>query len=379
MEGTQPCPTIRPLLIIKAGPTGAGKSTLENTVFESLRIDQKKLLRYPFETGQVDQSTYEPAREETGITPGAIAEALDDNNVLYQISIDDIIEKNPEYIREVKKILTENPTCIERIMAILEKKDREESGIMQGAKEEAFDEVQYLSCISEKFKKAYDSVVSPPQTLPSFQEGEKYCSDPLEITTRITCYDLNDNLLKKYIEEKKNISIEVTGENDINWIFENFFTTEIVKCYDVYLIYSLVKKEVLKRRILSRFKLSLSRFKLSSKDFLSRQSLNAPRFPNIYNLDKKIEVIKNKLISIINRTANYPIERLFVVDNSSDSQKIIYDSNDSNDSNGIIDIIKAFGGKKSKFKQGRKRKTKKKGQRKRKTKKRGQMKVLQSR
>ena len=183
--------------------------------------------------------------------------------------VDDLIENNDEYKNKIKELLKDNSKL-------------------------------------ELFEKAY------------FDVRQKYDYDRV-----------NDDKIKKYIKNKKNIILETTGKNIPKWILSRNW---IPINYDIIIAYSLVSvKNLIKR--------NKQRFENSMKQFMDDNNAIAPRMPNIDKaiIKENVKNIRHTLIKLYKKcivTHNIEIcngvkiNKLLIFDNNYKDMKLIYDDNE---------------------------------------------------
>ena len=221
---------------------------------------------------------------------------------LSKILIDDLIEQDPKYKKKVKGIISAvQNDCQENTECIRNKYTTPESTLLK------------------KFENAY------------FETRRSHgCLSNTEDITIPTCDELNDEILKASIENRKHIVLETTGGYIPKWILNhNWIPSE----YTIVFSYTLVSLENLILRNKSRAYKGISNFQKNDTN-------PAPRFPDCSReeLEKKVTHLKNVLIDLysscvfshdVNKCGTSKINRLLVFDNNN-SLHIIFDSNDNN-------------------------------------------------
>jgi hypothetical protein len=131
----------------------------------------------------------------------------------------------------------------------------------------------------------------------------------------IVCNDLNDLMLTTAINNKQNIVLETTGENNIDWLFPMLDKSS--KKYNIYHVFIRINLEQFLKR-------NTGRAFIQFNNYISNTANNAPRLPNIskevYNEKiKKIEenyekyksLYKDKLnIKLLTLDGNLSIDKI---------------------------------------------------------------------
>jgi hypothetical protein len=256
--------------IITAGPTGSGKTDLIKKTLDVLGLPE---------------------------------------NIEYEkFLIDDLVENDEEYKKEILKIINEIDDKCNNDCETNNNNNNEDCKI--NCKKETFENPD--DDLFEKFNKAY-----------------------FDVRNDIGCKTINnkgyncDELLDSLIQNSKSnvIIFETTGINIPKWLLNK---TYIQDDYQLVLSYSLVESKKLVVRNKSRAYNSIIHFIEDTKK-------PAPRLPDVSekSFREKINTIKDILIDIHKscilkydntKCGDVKINRLIVSDNNGESHKIIYDS-----------------------------------------------------
>ena len=246
------------------------------------------------------------------------------NEPYVKILIDDIVENNAEYKREIKKIIHK--------VSILCREERREC-----LDEDCFycNESWYYNNPTESLYKDFKDAYFGVRT-------KKNCNG---INPEWTCDELNNHYLKTAINQRKNIVFEFTGQYIPDWLFSKKYlgddNREKHSPYSIVVSCSVVNFENLSERNKSRASKAVAQFKQDNNQ-------PAPRLPNVspHYLQGTMTQYKKILkqlykVCMLNQReeeeeklncGDAPINRLLVYDNNGRSLKLIFDSNISNQS-----------------------------------------------
>lgn len=228
------------------------------------------------------------------------------NEPYVKILIDDIVENNLIYKREVKKIISKiERYCREKRVHCLD--------------EDCFfcDEDWYYNnppkFLYDDFKNAYFNARS-----------RKNCNG---INPNWDCNELNDHYLMQAIFERKNIVFEFTGQYIPTWLLTS---AKLTTPYNIVVSCSVVNMENLARRNKSRASLAVRKFKENENE-------PAPRLPDVSvkELKKNMKQYKNILNEMytdciesysVEKCGDRQINRLLVFDNNGRDLSLIFDS-----------------------------------------------------
>lgn len=239
-------------VIVAMGPTGSGKTKLADAAARELQIEEA----CPLE----------------------------------RVMVDDLIESNPVYRRNVLDILLFH---------------------RRGRTEEQFKDFMTNppDALYEAFDKAYYAA-----------RGEKPC---MEVLHEGNCNDANDTRLAVAITQKKNIVLEMTGEHSLEWIgeFVNTRRTSGVT-YEIVYAYNLVKFDNLVKRNKTRA------YTAAIKFLEDPEHRNAPRLPNVTKDSKcvflrKVIAIQKGIINNAEKATTAGMDRMILFDNNHSSLRLL--------------------------------------------------------
>lgn len=254
----------KPYLIITAGATGSGKTRLMQETIEMLGLDPRTVVR---------------------------------------ILVDDLVENNEQYRRQVQGIMHKIEELCESSLdaALCERESYEQP-----------------SCdVIKQFASAYFSTRDAPGCLP----------EPEYAT--LNCDQVNDLMLKAAVREQKNIVFEFTGQYIPSWLLN----TELIgTTYRIVFTYSFVKAHTLMRRNTARAYEAIERFK-------ENPFSPAPRLPDVSlgHFRGVTLKLRNVLVEMYvdcileynpKKCGDRRIDRLLLFDNNGSAAdfRLIYDS-----------------------------------------------------
>lgn len=228
--------TSKPTFIIMIGPAGSGKGYILPYIINSLYQN------------------------------------LDRNNFKSSL-IDDLIESNQDFIDMSSDCVRKNYS-LEELNSLENNIDKIIDAIMNDNKENQ--EMNKLIDTSKELTDIY------------FAIRESYHFDKI-----------NDNLIKKYIDDSENIVFETTGFGNIKWIFDDTYIGK--NKYNVIMVYPYVNNYDVIRQALSRFINQAKKIILSNKNHWCR-------LPNLTMLYNSISNIQDNIIALLNECIDNKIE-----------------------------------------------------------------------
>lgn len=239
-------------VIVAMGPTGSGKTRLADEAARVLKIDEA----CPLE----------------------------------RVMVDDLVESNPVYRRNVLEIL---------LFYRRGKTEEQFKGLMTNPSHElyaAFDNAYYTA------------------------RGEKSC---MEVLHEGDCNDANDTRLAVAITQKKNIVLEMTGEYSLKWIgrFVNERRMSGVT-YEIVYAYNLVTFDRLVERNKTRA------YTAAIKFLEDPEHRNAPRLPNVADdpngvFLRKVIAIRQGIINNAKNATTVGMDRMILFDNNCSDLRLL--------------------------------------------------------
>lgn len=294
---------MKSVFIITIGPAGSGKSSIIG-----------KLMKYINKYyHNINPDNYESA------------------------SIDDHVEKDENYIRDISNTIVND---------IFLDNDIKDYVIKNSHKQNSDIEIEnYIN----NHKAGIDSLNSITQKMTNIY---------MEI--RKGYYDTNNNNLKNWINERKNIIFETTGQNSLDWLFDgDFFTKDNIDDYLIIMAYPYVEKKEILSRALNRFakrvKFIYDNYYHNGifdveeyiRDVTNKRTINnirtePPRLPFIFYgtnpLTLSVDAIQNNIIGIMKKCIKTDDNKSAITDTKIRIDKFLaYDVN-SRDVKLMIDI-----------------------------------------
>lgn len=293
----------QPYFIILGGPTGSGKSLLPHLILNYLR--KTNGVKYHFKKIMIDDYIeYNPLYKDS------INHIINDFNcVPFKTGKGhtcDVVTPSPDLANAFSEsyfTVRRNDKCYGKYTE--EMKVKAIDAMYENIKK------KYKELYGKKFenneenKRKYDEET---ETLKKYYNDyyEKNCEQQYKLD------------IEKYLNRKENIIVETTGKKIPIQLIELAEQHN----YNIIITYILVNKNELHKRIIERFKLALSNFRLD-------YNKKAPRFPNIS--DEIINNIKETLIKLRNDCLDTTeaLEGCGLINRNSKINLLIYDNTDN--------------------------------------------------
>ena len=234
-----------------------------------------------------------PTASGKGSLPGKVIEYLklpnNEANPPVKLLIDELVEHNPSYKRNVTKFI----------------ETKKKEGLENTKIVDLF--LHPTPYIYDYFNKAYYTA-----------RQSKNCETGVDLhKSMMSCNTIIDNKLQTAISQKQNIIFESTGISYPDWMFK-LYGRELEN-YSKIMAWTVVD-------ICTLYQRNLSRAEQSLREYMNNNTKNTPRLPdirpNIY-IPKLIDIIKTFMESVLRKTNI----RLLIYDNNTRKSKLLYDSN----------------------------------------------------